>query len=228
MSLSDAIDGHLSRLPALDPEDLKAVRSFVPGKLFGRTAALLSLALLVFVFAGSVDVSLKRLLDVDLSPTPWVRFGLLLGLPLLAVGSQLIVEWRAERNRRTLQRLAVRLGAEQSGYFRIGPYLNTAEDRARFTRADRAHEKVLNWLERSASTPLYLTGDSGSGKTSLLDASVLPVLRERGWIVVETRAGQNPEAALRESLLDQTVTQAESRRYENLWSWQPDGLEQAC
>jgi hypothetical protein len=206
MSLSEAIDGHLSRLPALDPEDLKAVRSFVPGKLLGRTAALLSLALFVFGFAGSVDLSLKRLLDVDLSPTPWVRFGLLLGLPLLAVGSQLIVEWRGEWNRRTLQRLAVRLGAEQSGYFRIGPYLNTAEDRARFNRADRAHEKVLNWLEGSASIPLYLTGDSGSGKSSLLNASALPVLRERGWTVVETRAWQNPEAALRESLLEQTVT----------------------
>jgi hypothetical protein len=169
MSLTDAIDGHISRLPTLDPEDLKAVRGFVPGKLLGRTAALLSLALLVFGFAGSVDLSLRRLLDVDLSPTPWLRFGLLLGLPLLAVGSQLLVEWRGERNRRVLQRLAVRLGAEQSGYFRIGPYLNTTEDRARFNRADGAHEKVLNWLERSASIPLYLTGDSGSGKSSLVE-----------------------------------------------------------
>lgn len=206
MSLTDAIDGHLSKLPALDAEDLKAVRSSVPGKVLGRTAGLLSLVLLAFGFAGSVDFSLKRLLDVDLSPTPWLRFGLLLGLPLLAVGSQLIVEWRGERNRRALQQLAVRLGAEQSGYFRIGPYLNTTEDRARFNRADRAHEKVLNWLERSASIPLYLTGDSGSGKSSLLNASVLPALRGRGWTVVEIRAWQDPRTALRDALLELTVT----------------------
>jgi hypothetical protein len=92
-------------------------------------------------------------------------------------------------------------GVEQSGYFRIGPYLNTAEDRAKFDRADRAHEKVLSWIERSAGMPLYLTGDSGSGKSSLLNAFVLPALRDRGWTVVEARAWQDPETALNNALL---------------------------
>ncbi len=83
---------------------------------------------------------------------------------------------------------------------RPGPYLDTAEDRVRFDRADRAHENVLRWIERSASLPLYLTGDSGSGKTSLLNAAVLPALRELGWIVVEARAWQDPEKSLSDSL----------------------------
>jgi len=156
---------------------------------------------LVLGFAGLVDQGLKRLLNVDLSSTPWLHYGLLFGLPLLAVASQLVVEWRAEYGRRTLQRLAVRTGVEQSGYFRIGPYLNSAEDRANFARADRAHEKVLSWIERSAGMPLYLTGDSGSGKSSLLNAFALPALRDDGWTVVEARAWQDPETALRNALL---------------------------
>jgi hypothetical protein len=95
-----------------------------------------------------------------------------------------------------LQQLAVRVGSVPSGYFRIGSYLNTSEDRARFARADRAHEKVLAWIDQSAGLPLYLTGGSGSGKSSLLNASVLPALRELGWTVVEARAWQDPVQAL--------------------------------
>src|SRR5207237_771393 len=135
------------------------------------------------------DVSLKQGLGVDLSQASWpMHYGLLVGLPILVVALQSAIEWRAERMRRVLQRLAVRIGPAQSGYFRIGPYLDTAQDRTRFDRADRAHEKVLRWIGQSASLPLYLTGDSGSGKTSLLNAAVLPDLRERGWTVVEARA----------------------------------------
>jgi hypothetical protein len=163
-------------------------------------AALLALALLVLGFAGLVDKGLT-LLGVDLPATPWLHFGLLLGFPLLVVASQLVVEWRAEQGRRTLQRLAIRPGAEQSGYFRIGPYLNIAEDRNKFDRADRAHEKILRWIERSSgSLPLYLIGDSGSGKSSLLNAFVLPALRDLGWTVVEARPWQDPEASIRNAL----------------------------
>ena len=54
--------------------------------------------------------------------------------------------------------------------------------------------------------PLYLTGDSGSGKTSLLNAFVLPTLRERGWTVIEARAWQDPGAALRSALAEGSGT----------------------
>ena len=216
-----AVGIQLPKLPELDKEDIKAVRSFLPGKLLSRTAALLALAVLVLGFAGLVDHGLKQLLDVDLkSSTPWLHYGLLFGLPLLAVGSQLVVEWRAEWGRRSLQRLAVRAGVEQSGYFRIGPYLSNAEDRAKFDRADRAHEKVLSWIERSTSMPLYLTGDSGSGKSSLLNAFVLPAVRDHGWTVVEARAWQNPEAALRNAILPlvraRRLRQGESQEFRSL------------
>src|SRR3954447_22369208 len=127
----------LPKLPELDKEDLKAVRGFLPGKLLGRIAALLAVALLVLAFAGAVDKGLA-LRGIDLSAPQWLRYGLLFGLPMLAAASQLVVEWHAERGRHELQRLGVQPGVEQTGYFRIGPYLDTAEDRAKFDRADRA------------------------------------------------------------------------------------------
>ena len=47
-----ALGIELPKLPELDKEDIKAVRSFLPGKLLSRTAALLALAVLVLGFAG--------------------------------------------------------------------------------------------------------------------------------------------------------------------------------
>ena len=187
------------KLLGLDKEDVKAVRSFLPGKVLGRTAAFLALAGLVLGFAGSLKVGLERFLDFPLKP-PWLKYTVLIGLPVLVVVAQILAEWAAERKRKQAQALAVKVDAVPEGYFRIGPYLDTAEDRARFDRADRIHEKVLAWIKRADATPLYLTGDSGSGKSSVLSAFALPELREAGWTVVEARAWQDPEAALSEAI----------------------------
>ena len=97
--------------------------------------------------------------------------------------------------------LAVQPTKVPQGYFRIGAYLNTEEDRGQFDRADQAHLRALDWIKRASSFPLYLTGDSGAGKSSLLNAFVLPTLRDQGWTVIEARAWQDPEAALRDALL---------------------------
>jgi hypothetical protein len=137
MSASEALGISLPKLPELDSEDVRAIRSFLPGKILGRTAALLSLVLLVIGFAAAVKLSLGKFFNIELSPL-WLL--LLFGLPLLVVAAQLVVEWRAVRNRRALQDLAVRTDTQQAGYFRIGPYLNTPEDRAKFSRADKAHQ----------------------------------------------------------------------------------------
>jgi hypothetical protein len=59
---------------------------------------------------------------------------------------------------------------------------------------------VLNWLLRQPAAPLYLTGDSGTGKSSLLQAFVLPALCEAGWTAKVVRTLDDPEAALRRSL----------------------------
>ena len=80
-------------------------------------AALLSLVLLVFGLAIAAKLGLRRLLEVIARPQ--CAYGIPIGLPFLAV----VAQGRAERNRATLRALAVK---EQTGYFRIGPYLAAA------------------------------------------------------------------------------------------------------
>ena len=188
----------LPKLPEIDKENLEAVRNFLPGKLLGRTAALLMLTVTVMVWAIAVKTGLKNFLDIPSLP-PWVQFGVL-GLTTFVVAWQVFLEWGAARNQREAKRLALTEPQVPVGYFRIGPYLNNADDHAAFDRADQAHQKVLDWLQRSIALPLYITGDSGSGKSSLLNAYVLPQLRGMQWTVCEARAWQDPEAALREAL----------------------------
>ncbi len=133
------------KLLELDEKDVEAVRSFLPGKVLGRTAALLALVVLLLGFAGTFDVALERFLGFALEP-PWLKYAVLIGLPVLIVVAQIAAEWQAERKRRAAASLAVKTEAVQEGYFRIGPYLGTAADRAKFDRADRVHEKVLVWI----------------------------------------------------------------------------------
>ena len=191
----------LPKLPEIDQEDIQAVRNFLPGKLLARTAALLSFLVLVLGFAAGVDEGLRHFFDMRIGLSPWQHVGLLIGAPMLIIAVELIMEWRAERARRALQSLAVEPGSVPQGYFRIGPYRDTQEDRAKFTRSDQAQLKVLEWIKRSPSLPLYFTGDSGSGKSSLLNAAVLPALCQEGWTVVESRAWQDPCDALRKSIM---------------------------
>jgi len=177
----------IPKLPELNKDDVKAIRSFLPGKLLGRAAALLSLLLLVLGFVAAVRVGVRQIPEFEHILPSWA-FWVLLALCFLAVVAQIVLEWRANRNRVALQELAIKPGAVQTGYFRIGAYADTAEDRKKFTRPDQAEKKVLEWLKRAtAQVPLYLSGDSGSGKSSLLNAFVLPTLREQGWTVIEAR-----------------------------------------
>ncbi len=188
------------KLLALDKADVRAIRSFLPGKVLGRTAALLALVVLVLGLAGSLDVAIERFLGFSLEP-PWLKQTLLFGIPVLIVIVQIVAEWQAERKRRQAQALALKIEAVPEGYFRIGPYLDTEDDRAKFDRADQVHKKILDWVSRAETIPLYLTGDSGSGKSSVLNAYVLPKLRDAGWTVVEARAWQDPETALNEAIV---------------------------
>ena len=72
--------------------------------------------------------------------------------------------------------------------------------RGRFARADRAQERALAWVEGAESPVLYLTGDSSVGKSSLLDAWLVPELRERGWLVVQARGLADPATTLAKAL----------------------------
>ena len=51
---------------------------------------------------------------------------------------------------------------------------------------------------------------SGAGKTSLLDARILPALEMHGWLPVRVRIGDDPIAATRDSVLLQAFPQPET------------------
>ncbi|MBD0272095.1 MAG: hypothetical protein ICV73_09205, partial [Acetobacteraceae bacterium] len=112
----------LPELPKLDPQDLEAIRRFLPGKLLGRLAALLGVLLLVLGFAGAVDIGFRQFFGVNLSDTPWLRALILFELPFAIVLAQVVVERRAAWVTMTQRLLAVAPAAVPAGYFRIGPY----------------------------------------------------------------------------------------------------------
>jgi hypothetical protein len=86
----------LPTLPAIDKADIEAVRNFFPGKLLGRTAALLSLVLLVLGWVYGVDSALRKLFDIVPQPI-WLWYGLLIGVPAAVVvcgSGTAIPDWR--------------------------------------------------------------------------------------------------------------------------------------
>jgi bacteriorhodopsin len=96
---TEALKIEIPKLPQLDEEDVKAIRGFLPGKLLGRTAALLSLVLLVLGFVFAINAGLLQFTDQARVIPTWAYW--LIGLCFLAVVAQVVVEWRAERTRRS-------------------------------------------------------------------------------------------------------------------------------
>src|SRR5271157_2029612 len=124
----------------------------------------------------------------------WILVSLLAAPLVLALLFHAIPELVDRRRRK---RLAEITGHLQAGYFQLAP----REDEASFTRADGKHEELLRWLEQRTSPILYLTGLSGSGKSSLLAAWVLPRLERKDTVVIRLRGYQDPIAVLEQELL---------------------------
>jgi hypothetical protein len=99
-----------------------------------------------------------------------------------------------EKRRKAM--LAEITGSTKPGYFQLAP----REDEATFHRADGKHEDVLKWLRHPPRRVLYLTGSSGTGKSSLLAAWALPKLESEGIRVIRLRGYQDPAQALEEEL----------------------------
>ena len=89
-------------------------------------------------------------------------------------------------------------------YFRLTPY--EAKDADTFTRADGMHKSVLQWLEEEDYEILYLSGESGTGKSSLLSGYVIPKLNNTE--IIEIRGYTNPVQALRKELMSRNPDHA--------------------
>jgi hypothetical protein len=73
------------KLLELDKEHVNAVRSFLPGKILGRTAALLALGVLCLRFHELFNVGIGQFIGFQLQPR-WLKNTLLFGIPVLIVG----------------------------------------------------------------------------------------------------------------------------------------------
>lgn len=109
--------------------------------------------------------------------------------------------WMRHHRRRLLEEIGIKGRLNDPGYFRLGPYEATDQQ---FNRADGAHLRILRWLRESKVSIQYLTGFSGTGKTSLLQASVLPKLstEQPQFQTVQARTFGEPLVAIRDAVLE--------------------------
>jgi hypothetical protein len=135
-------------------------------------------------------------LDQTLEGKPvWLRPAVAL-TPLALVLFGHTIPALIEQRRRI--RLKVETGDLKPGYFRLSP----RDDEKEFARADNKHDEILRWLKEGQSPVLYLTGEPGSGKSSILLAWVIPKLSrdEPSFRVIQLRGYQDPLAALESKL----------------------------
>jgi hypothetical protein len=189
------------------PSSPRAPRG-VLGTLFDRLVEVshwVQVRLLFYVAAASATVlGLWKLLGQKsdgFGPGDW-QFWVGVAVAVLPAAAVLvgfvIPEWSARRRRRRLADWSVSGDAGRPGHFRLAPY--SEQDRDTFTRADQAHAEALRWVRGCPDRVLYLTGVSGSGKSSVLAAHVIPELRADA-LVIPLRSSDDPVGRLRAVLL---------------------------
>jgi hypothetical protein len=152
------------------------------------TADLKGLATLLGVLAGVVAAYYAFEEKLKLHE-PWPAA--ICGGALLAF---VLLFWLPEvREQLKLQRLrinGIRGRIIDPKYFRIAPY--ETDDAEFFRRPDAAATDVCRWIEASSHSVLYLSGQSGVGKSSLINAALVPSMTARKWIVLTLRPHHSP------------------------------------
>jgi len=175
---------------------------------------------LLTAYAGAITAAVLAFqkLQEPLKGLPvWLRAALVAALPLLALVFHVIPSLIEQRRKRLIEIT----GHLQTGYFCLAP----RDDEASFQRADGKHLEILRWLQENKSPVLYVTGLSGSGKSSLLTAWVLPNIERQNTLVIRLRGYQDPL----------TVLEQELQKPGRIWERPPDKrsdlrslLERAC
>jgi hypothetical protein len=122
---------------------------------------------------------------------------------LLFVVLFFVPELRDQLKLQRLRDLGINGKLVDPGYFRLSPY--EAEDASRFQRPDDVLRSLSRWIETTPKPLLYLTGQSGVGKSSLIGAALVPAMAKQDWIVVVSRPQDDPLQQIRETLLQPKV-----------------------
>jgi hypothetical protein len=105
------------------------------------------------------------------------------------------------KNREWREKLAIDGIPIRDHYFRIGPWPEPGVEgkTESYDRPDHAHLEILNWIYQRPVPLLHLTGFSGTGKTSLINAFVIPQLRKpaQNCEVIRLRSFEDPLSSLR-------------------------------
>jgi len=128
----------------------------------------------------------------------WMGIAIIAAFPLLALVFHTIPSLIEQRR---IKRYAQISGTLRPGYFTLRP----REDEDAFDRADNAHQEILHWIQSTKEPVLYLTGASGTGKSSLLASWVIPKLRRSKHVVIRLRGYDDVLARIEDEILHPSV-----------------------
>jgi hypothetical protein len=130
---------------------------------------------------------------------PWWVTVPLVAVPLAFVFAfESVPAMRAAKRKGRLAQLKLPFVPE---HFRLDPWSDSEQDFANFDRADGEHRHIAEWLRHTSHPFLYLTGESGCGKSSIINA-YLPRELGAGFTFVIVRALADPLEDARRQLLE--------------------------
>ncbi|HWX43582.1 MAG TPA: hypothetical protein VN345_20755, partial [Blastocatellia bacterium] len=135
-------------------------------RFFRRLAVYIGSATAAIVALAKFQDRIRSSLDVS----PRVAILIACSVLVIPLGFDALPAWLDSRRRKWVAKSGKT--RPRANYFRLDPYGEADKDD--FKRADGAHERVLRWINSARETALYLTSRSGVGKSSLLQAYVIP------------------------------------------------------
>ncbi|MCD6217293.1 TIR domain-containing protein [bacterium] len=177
-----------------------AVKSTIskPVRRESRSLAIYIGAILIFFMTLAVlSDDLRGIMITNL----WIPLLIVL-VPVLIIIPDAIGHINRYRRKKKIEEVGISGRIRDPEYFRTYPY-ETIPDYMKEFRADKAHEKAFKWIARSTEPLLFFSGQSGTGKTSILQAYVSPMLQKQDPAVmtITIRSFDNPLKDLRNELL---------------------------
>jgi hypothetical protein len=189
------------------------------------------------LYIGTATATLIAIAEYQQKLTDFFQVHLKLGLGLGLVVAWLILlapvllvflcrtfpAFLKKRNDNRLMQEGIKGELRYPDYFRLTPF--EAEDNIIFNRADGVHSKIVDWVKESQQPLLYLTGRSGVGKSSIVQAWLIPQLQhsEPSYLILPIRTFNDPCKALLTALTNAKIWQRMPQEFD-LYAL----LEKAC